>query len=223
MHFMLSEDAATGGVQLAEQLRTALYSDKQVLWLISGGSNLPTTVNVMQQLNGTPTKKLTIAFNDERYGPVGHPDSNLKQLYDGGFDPFDASVIEVLHNKPLAETVADYGKTIGAIIDQADTVIGQFGIGPDGHICGILPGSPAVDSQEPVVGYQGGGFTRITLTPTTLVPSVKLGYIFAWGENKKSTLLNLRDKELSLNEQPAQLLKKLPEAYIFNDQIGDAS
>jgi hypothetical protein len=45
--------------------------------------------------------------------------------------------------------------------------------------------------------------------------------VFVFGENKQQAVLNLRDKELSLEQEPAQIFKQLPEAYIINDMIGD--
>jgi 6-phosphogluconolactonase/glucosamine-6-phosphate isomerase/deaminase len=220
MHFMKTADQANGEVDLAEELRKGLFAEQKILWLVPGGSNVPTTVTVMQQISEAPLKNLTIMLGDERYGQVGHPDSNSQQLTEAGFDPGEATFIPVLENKPLSDTVADYAKMYDQVSSSSDRIIGQFGIGADGHIAGILPGSPAVLSEELAAEYRGGGFTRITLTPMAL-KRVNAAYVFAWGESKLLPLTNLRDKDLSLSEQPSQLLRQFPEAYIYNDQIGD--
>ncbi len=220
MHFMKTPDAANGEVDLAEEIRKALFADQKVLWLLTGGSSIPASVVVMQRLREAPLHNLTMMFGDERYGQVGHPDSNAQQLLDNGFNEEAASFIPTLENKSISETVFDFSKAFKKASSEADYIIGMFGLGTDGHIAGILPGSPAVDSQDLVVSYQGGGFTRITLTPKAL-SQVNIAYVFAFGETKLEPLTNLRDKDLSLEEMPAQLLKQLPDVYVYNDQIGD--
>ena len=47
-------------------------------------------------------------------------------------------------------------------------------------------------------------------------------YVFAFGADKKPALENLLTN-IDLIVQPAQILKSLPEAYVYNDQVGDPS
>jgi len=53
-----------------------------VLWLVPGGSNIPIAVEAMdmirKEMSGLSLKYLTITLSDERYGSVGHKDSNWK-------------------------------------------------------------------------------------------------------------------------------------------------
>lgn len=209
---------------LQSRLIQELQSGSKVLWLVPGGSNIPLSVGVMNMISDDLSRNLTIYLTDERYGEVDHADSNTRQLREAGFDPKSARMVDVLAwDLSLEETSEQYALSIRTAFEAADVVIAQMGVGPDGHICGILPGTPAAESSELVTGYQTETFTRITLTPKALIENVEVAYVFAFGEAKLEALQNLQ-KNLSLAEQPAQLLKKLPEAYVYNDQIeGDVS
>jgi hypothetical protein len=44
-------------------------------------------------------------------------------------------------------------------------------------------------------------------------------YVFTFGEAKRPQLEILLNSDVPLSHQPAQLLKQLPEAYVYNDQI----
>jgi 6-phosphogluconolactonase/glucosamine-6-phosphate isomerase/deaminase len=88
-------------------------------------------------------------LSDERYGPVGHPDSNAAALDLAGFAPMQANVIPILvAGLDLAATRENYQAAALAAFQKAEIVIGQFGIGSDGHIAGILPNSPATDTVD---------------------------------------------------------------------------
>ncbi|HVU59596.1 MAG TPA: 6-phosphogluconolactonase [Candidatus Saccharimonadales bacterium] len=213
-------DAGEGIVKLSSMLDERLGEGQQVLWLVPGGSNIPHVVKVMTALPDGHTKHLTILPGDERYGPVGHLNSNVKQLYDAGFDPKHAKFIPILHDKPLDETTRVFEETAGKLFAASDVVIGQFGIGPDGHIAAILPHSAGATALgELAVDYETpGAFTRITLTFPAL-RRVQTAFVFAYGESKRSTLTQLRDETMPLDIQPAQILKAIPEVYIYNDQV----
>lgn len=208
-----------GAAPLLDRLVEELDAGKNVVWLVPGGSNIPLSVSVMDTIGAELTKRLTIYLTDERYGEIDHIDSNTRQLREAGFDPKQARMVNVLaRGLGLEETSEQYALSIAAAFEAADIVIAQMGMGPDGHICGILPGSPAVESEKLVVGYVTETFTRITLTPKALKQYVDAAYVFAFGEAKKEALVNLlTDKPLS--EQPAQVLKSLEEAYVYNDQL----
>jgi 6-phosphogluconolactonase/glucosamine-6-phosphate isomerase/deaminase len=222
LNFIYEPDAKNGAAKLSERLVSELQSGKKVLWLVCGGSSIPLEASAMKQVPRELQKNLTIALTDERYGEFNHPDSNWLQLDEAGFQAGEATIIPTLApNLSLDETCKTYEQNITQALDKADIVIAQFGIGADGHIAGALPGSPAITDDKMVVGYDAGNFTRITLTPTAL-RRITVAFAFVYGDSKLEALQNLRDRELSLDEQPAQILKQLSEAYVYNDQIGEA-
>lgn len=205
---------------IAKRLHEELSAKKRVLWLLSGGSNIAIEVAALRELPSRLRPNLTIMLSDERFGPYGHKDSNLQQLSDAGFDAHGAKVIPVLvpESLPLETTITHYEDNIRQALATTDVCIAQLGMGSDGHIAGILPGSPAIHAKSLVTRYTTESFDRITLTLQAL-QQVTATYVFAFGPDKRAQLVRLRDASLPVDEQPAQILKQFAESYVYNDQI----
>lgn len=222
MQFIKVSSPAQAAKALAEHLQQELTKGQRVLWLVSGGSNIPLSVQVMKALSADARANLAIMLTDERFGPESHPDSNMRQLLTAGLQPGSATVVPTLlpGKQSLEDTRSRYDAAIQTAFQHADVIVGQFGMGADGHIAGILPGSPAVNSTKMVEAYDGGDFIRITLTPHA-IKHITAAYLFAFGEGKQKMLATLHSKDLPVSQQPAQILKQLSEAYVYNDQIGE--
>lgn len=206
---------------LHDRLLRELQAGHKVLWLLTGGSSIPISVSIMNQLPDESTSNLTIMLSDERYGPVGHADSNATQLLAAGFNSKRASVIPVLlPDMPLEATARHFQAEAKKVLQDAAYVIAQFGIGADGHLAGILPDSEAVSSPDLATAFQSDPYTRLTLTFHAL-KRINAAYAFVYGVAKRPALEKLQGETLPYAEQPAQILKELPESYVFNDQIGE--
>ena len=203
---------------LTDVLSKHLSSSESVLWLLSGGSAVPVAVAVAGRLNPSLLPSLTITLIDERYGPVGHKDSNWQALMTAGLTS-GANLLPVLTGASLASTVTRWSKELDHALEAASFRIGLLGIGPDGHTSGILPNSSAVTANGIVYAYEGGGFERITTTFET-IKRLDEAVVYAIGESKRPVLERLNE-DIPLAEQPAQILKQLPKTTIFNDQIGE--
>jgi len=208
---------------IAAKICDELIAGQRVLWLVCGGSNIAAEVEVMKLVSeraGERLAALAILPTDERYGPAGHKDSNAEQLHEAGFEPGEATWVDVLmHDVPLDQTVRFYNDVAATALSSATSIIAQFGIGPDGHIAGILPDSPAAKANGvTAVGYETPEFTRITLVPAAL-QQVHTAYALAYGESKKTALTRLQKNKETLAKLPSRLLYKIPEVYIYNDQI----
>lgn len=216
-------NSTTEGPQaLQQRLITELQNGLNVLWLVPGGSNIPTVVSIMNGIPEGLTGNLTIALTDERFGPVNHPDSNWHQLNDAGFNPKKATTVPVLTGlEDMDATVTAYSTMLQSLLSYNQVTIGYFGMGPDGHIAGILPATTATTATGLVAGYHTEQFDRITST-FAAIKYCNAAYLLAFGEAKLEALQNLQ-KDIPLTEQPAQILKQLPEAYVYNDQLGGNS
>ena len=192
----------------------------QTLWLIPGGSNIPLAVEVMRRLDDSLTQNLTIALTDERFVPKGHPDSNWQQLLDNGFDPKKARTIEVLQDdKSIEDCTSRYDQLLTEALEDNDATIGQFGMGEDGHIAGILPHSVAAsETTSTVIGYNAGEFNRITVSFNG-IRKLQTAFLIAFGTNKYEQLDKLIHQNLPLSVQPAQVIKQVNVSYIYNDQV----
>lgn len=223
MEFIKTTGWQRGIKDLSVRIKAELKAGKKVLWLIGGGSNITASVEVMDTLPEDLTKLLVIFMTDERFGEVGHTHSNSKQLLDGGFQAKEAIFVPMLQpGFSMEETQERYAQALERAVDHADTVIAQSGIGTDGHIAGILPHSSAVKATGWVTGYEAPHYTRMTMTFDAL-RHIDTAYYMAFGADKADALTRLRDEAVPLDDQPAQILKELPEAYVYNDQIGDKS
>jgi 6-phosphogluconolactonase/glucosamine-6-phosphate isomerase/deaminase len=219
MQFVRVSNILDGARPLSERLVAELSAGKQVLWLVPGGSNIPLSAAVSHLIPEQLTENLTVMLTDERYGEVGHGDSNTVQLETAGFRAGRSTFHAVLQQGlSLEATTERYARDFDAAAARADIIIGQFGMGPDGHMAGMLPGSGAVTSADLAFGYQAPGYVRITLTPPA-VARIGAAYVFAFGEEKREALTSLHDKDLDLSQQPAQIIKQLPESYVYNDLI----
>ncbi len=222
----ITEKSEVGVNSLATRIAELLNAGKKVLWLVSGGSNIALEVDILNKVRvGVKLDKLgllTISQTDERYGPVGHPDSNWQQMKDVGFDFKGVVALPALTNLSTVQTVDRWSNEIEQAFNGSDTIVAQFGIGADGHIAGILPHSKAIGARskeegvKSAIAYEAPPFIRITLTPAILT-KVNEAYVFAYGDSKKKTLQDLRDRDLPIDEQPAQILKSLPEVSIYTD------
>lgn len=207
---------------LCEKLTLELKQNKKVLWLVSGGSNVIAAKSVMDKVPDSLTDNLTVGLIDERYGPLGHSDSNWQSLVTAGFNFKHATLLPALKKDlDFEQTCAAYESEIRLAIKNSGTVIGLLGMGSDGHIAGILPNSPAATDEHGLVcAYDAPPLKRLTLTFHAL-SFINHAYVFAFGDTKKDAINELLSANLPLNEQPAQFLKKLPEVYLYNDEIGD--
>jgi 6-phosphogluconolactonase/glucosamine-6-phosphate isomerase/deaminase len=222
MKFLRENQSAAEQI-IASVICAGLFAHKRVLWLVSGGSNAVIEKNIMDMVRNHAGGNLTgmaILPMDERYGKPGHSDSNAQQLREIGFNPGNAIWVDVLmHDTPLDQTVSFYSDVISAALANASIIVGQFGMGTDGHVAGIKPNSPAtVTDESTVAGYEWEDYTRMTLMPAAL-RQISTAFLLAYGADKKGPLKKLRDKSDSFKKLPAMLLYELTEVSVFNDQI----
>lgn len=208
---------------LASAIQTHLSSGQKVLWFVTGGSSVKVAAEASKKLAGTNLENLYISLTDERFVPVDDSESNWKQLTDAGFKLTGAHAFPVLSNEDMEQTTENYAKILQTVLDNTNYKIGFFGMGPDGHVAALFPNH---------AGVQEEGAYAVSLTDSPKPPPKRLtmtvraikqldeAVIFACGMEKKKALENLQ-KDLSLTEQPAQILKSLPKLTIYNDQIGE--
>lgn len=206
---------------LGNRLKSELSTGKNVLWLVSGGSNILPTVAILNDIPEDLTKNLSIMLVHERYGEPGHPDSNWQQFMRAGLNPKKSNLIPVLlSNSTFDETARHYNNTTAEAFAENDVLIAQLGMGLDGHIAGILPHSVAAKINQLVVGYEQKPYKRLTLTLSALEMMDAI-YVLAYGEHKRKAILKLHNEGLAASDHPVQYLKQLPEVYFYNDQVGD--
>lgn len=219
MHKLIVTNQEGATQAIARGIDRALSSHLNVLWLLSGGSNIAIELAVLARLKHASPQTLSIGLIDERFVPPRSPDNNWHKLLDGGLDNNKATLIPpIVHTDLGLEAAAeDYRKRLSDALQKADAVIAQFGIGPDGHTAGILPHSPGVHEEAAqVIGYKANDFERITTTPS-LFRDIDLAIGVAMGE-AKGPVLERMSSDVSADDQPAQLLLLAKELIIYTDQ-----
>lgn len=191
----------------------------RVLWLIAGGSAIKIAVAISQNLPKKNLQNLTITLTDERYGPVGHIDSNWSQLISAGFKLAGANMQPVLKGEGFDQTAKDYSKTLLEDLKKTDYSLALAGMGPDGHIFGIKSGSPSVKSDQIVAAYKWDDYKRITPT-VKFLKKLDETVMYVAGQEKWPQLDTL-ENELDPVVQAAQLLKNLKKVTIYNDYKGE--
>jgi len=218
MNFHKITDVDIVAEHIARSIRLNLAGGQKVIWLLSGGSTIPVACAAAELLRKDRLLGLTVGQIDERFGDIGHPDSNWRQLMSAGFNLPRAKLQPVLTGKDIEETTGNYDRFISHVGSSGGYIIGLLGIGADGHTAGILPGSPVLSSDKNVDYYLSSDFQRITLTRRGL-ELLDEAAVYAAGDSKKTTLENLT-KEIGWDEQPAQLLKEIARVDVYNDVIG---
>lgn len=223
MHFSLSTEPEPLIAAVTTAIFDHLRAGRRVLWLLAGGSAIPVEVAIAKRLrtSGTSLESLTVTLTDERYGPVGHADSNWQQLETAGFVLPGARLQPVLsEGASLEQTAQTFAAFLGDALSTHDYRLGLFGIGADGHTAGVLPHSPAVAATALAASYDAAPYQRVTMT----FPAIKQldeAMVYAIGKDKWPVLDQLQT-DISLDDQPAQMLKQVPRFTIFNDHIGES-
>lgn len=220
MNFIKSLDYRRGASDLAQRIIQELKLGREVLWLITGGSSIPSSIEALAELkqNLTDLSNLTVTLTDERYGEVGHKDSSWQKLTDSGFDFEFVNAIPVLIGKSFDETAYEWERRVTDALNEADVVIAQFGVGTDMHIAGILPESEGARAAGLVSHYVAGTFDRITLTFDAL-SRVSSAFVFIFGEAKRGVVDKLRTCDLPPEFMPASILKSIPEVFVYSDNV----
>ena len=200
---------------LANAINRELELGKKVLWFATGGSSIAVQVLASKKINRELSDKLTITLTDERYGSVNHKDSNWSKMMELGFSIPGARLIPFLNGEGFTETAKNLCQILDEEIKKADYKIGMFGIGTDGHTAGILPHSNAVGMDDLVCAYNTPIFDRITITPQ-VISILDEAIVYSMGEVKWPILEKLQE-DISLEEDPSQVLKKVPLLTIFTD------
>lgn len=217
----LSKIQSKTAIYISTTISSQLKAGNKVLWLVPGGSSIEVAIIAAKSLANNDLSRLTVTLTDERFGDVGHVDSNWKQLLDGGFDLPGARLMPVLIGETMVETVDDYGETITTALRESDFSIGFFGIGADGHTAGILPGSPAVSVSTPTAGYDAKNYQRITITPS-IIASLDEAVVYAVGENKWP-IIEALGGTMERADWPAMSLKTAGKLTVFTDYPGDTN
>ncbi|MDQ4103188.1 MAG: 6-phosphogluconolactonase [Actinomycetota bacterium] len=187
----------------------------------SGSASLVLTgggigIEVLRQLARTQSaaavdwRQLDIYWGDERFLPSGHPDRNETHAREALLDHVEVDPARVY---PMGASDGPWGDDPDAAARAyADLLLHQrrpedrglapsfdiccLGVGDDGHVASVFPGSPAVyETERAVIGVRGSPKpppTRITLTLPAIRCSAEVWLIVSTSEKAAAVTMALR-------------------------------
>lgn len=219
MKFIKSKDTKHLEDTLVATVIEYLADELKVVLFVPGGSNIAVVVSAVKRLaDEKNSDRLILMLSDERYGDIGHSDSNYEQFRRAGIS-HNVTFIPLLDGSNFEDTIAHANTLYQKMLAEAGAVVAFLGMGPDSHIAGILPHAPVIESGNVVDGYDGGTYRRITLTPLglSMMSNIIVG---TFGKEKQQALEALKHEEAPVEDQPVQFLKTLENVLVFNDHVG---
>lgn len=172
---------------------------------LSGGSTPKRLFEVLAARgpNALPWDRVILWWGDERTVPPDHPDSNYGMAKRTLIDPLhlDPSRIHRMEGeRDPAQAAADYERQLVSAIGSPPVFdIVLLGLGPDGHVASLFPGSPGLAEKSrwvvanPVDSpVAGGKTTRITLT-LPAINSARAIWFLVSGEAKAHRVKDVLD------------------------------
>ncbi len=239
-------DAAAAGVEAATRL-AALVADAvrrrgRADIATLGGS---TPVGIYRAMvaeplrSAIPWESLHVWFGDDRFVARGHADSNVAHvdaILRGGrhrsgsplpgtnIHPWPVDLV-VRAGGRAGECAAAYAYQLRAALPEDavgrpvfDAVL--VGVGPDGHLLSIFPGSPALDAPGwtaavPAPTHMAPHVPRVTCTPAALDGAAAL-LVVAHGAAKAAVLARVLEGPRDVRALPAQLARRAGATWIVD-------
>jgi len=138
-------------------------------------------------------RAVDVFFGDERWVPVGDPESNEGMARLAFLDQvLPRSIQSMRYAGDTIEEAADaYDRLVR---DHRPLDLVHLGLGPDGHTASLFPGSPALDGRERLVVATGDDLhphPRLTLTFPALDES-RLAVFTVAGEGKRDAFRRIK-------------------------------
>jgi 6-phosphogluconolactonase len=192
-------------------------------------------------VDSIPWQLVHIWWGDDRFVPRDHPESNVTSLDDvllGGAsgEPGSAPLPTAnIHPYPTDRAIAgghdyewcatNYAEEMAAQLPLADGNWPVFdlilvGVGDDGHLLSVFPGSPALDSMDWTLGipaptHIGPHLPRVTINPRILEAAPVL--VVTWGASKAEALGEIFGEIRDDRRWPAQRTRRPGAAWIVDE------
>jgi 6-phosphogluconolactonase len=199
--------------------------------------------------DSVPWAAVRVWWGDDRYVPRDHPESNVKPFDDimvgisgaeegtaGGIHAGVPIEIENVHPFPtgeaigsgrgaawcaafLADELRDAGLPIVGGWPAFDLIL--LGVGPDGHLLSVFPGSAAFDATElalaiPAPTHIEPHIERVTLNPAVIGAAGSV-LVVATGGEKATTIGAIFGSDRDPRKWPAQLALRAGATWILDE------
>jgi 6-phosphogluconolactonase len=200
-------------------------------------------------LTRVPWKRLHVWWGDDRYLPRDHPLSNVKPFDDivlgialgeegvaGGRRAGVPIPLDQVHPFPTGEAIGGDRRPAWCAATLAEELraggptttedgwpifdVLLLGVGSDGHILSVFPGSPALDATDlamavPAPTHIGPHVERVTLNPA-VVGAARHVVVVVTGSAKAGVLAEIFGPTRDPNRWPAQLAQRSGATWILD-------
>lgn len=235
MNVIFDQDRSNLIKQAAQTLENLFIEnkDKHILFLTSGGSSFDLLVPL--NISGKEYN-ISIGVLDERFSASTAINNFAQLTATEFFRKSNNSFEEILDTKFIdGEVLEIFADRFGALLRNwkikftDGIIISTVGIGPDGHISGIMPfpeneqvfNNLFVNTPNWVIGYDAEGKNPYPQRATTTIPFLKneidftISYIT--GDGKKKALKDVLAASGKLNETPARVLSEMKNVTVFTN------
>jgi 6-phosphogluconolactonase len=232
--------ARAAATLLASALADAVRERGRADWATTGGS---TVGPIYRRLAAAPLRDLVpwagvhVWWGDDRWVPRHDPLSNrlpFDQVLLGAGGP-DGLVPENVHPIPIDQAIAGGTPETAAEAYAAELRAAPFerdaagtpildvilvGVGPDGHVLSVFPGSPLLDSPAwvaavPAPQHVEPHVARVSLSPRFLA-SARLPIVVVLGAAKAETVARVLGGPRDVRRWPAQLARRGGAAWFLD-------
>jgi 6-phosphogluconolactonase len=163
-----SEFVETGATLITNAINEVLQK-RQICHLMLAGGGTPLPIYGLLSEQALPWERIVCYFGDERCVPPDHPESNYRSVIHVLFPqgvPEETRVYRMRGEDDPEEAAEFYQALLPKRIDLL-----LLGMGSDGHIASLFPGSPVLRESErrvmPVIGNKEP-LQRLTVTPLVI-------------------------------------------------------
>ncbi len=140
--------------------------------------------------------EVSIYFGDERWVPIGEPDSNEGMAR---FAFIDTVIPREVHSlRHAGNTIEDAAAAYDTLVRGLEAIeLVHLGLGPDGHTASLFPGSPSLDERERFVIPTGDDLhphPRLTFTYPAIARA-RLAVFTVAGGDKRDALARIKTGE----------------------------
>jgi 6-phosphogluconolactonase len=206
--FNVTEWAFQSARLIQDTINTILQDQGHCSIMLTGGRSAEQLYMSWEKLSDFRNmSNVQFSFGDERCVEPNHKDSNygmaMKTLFQCGI-PSACSVFRMEADKADRESAALHYSEI--LPDKIDVLL--LGVGEDGHIASLFPGSSALkyvgQRVVPIIGPKLP-YERLTITPPVITKS-KFVYVLAAGEAKGQVLIRAQQMNNDFDVLPACLI-----------------
>lgn len=210
---------------------------KEILLMLAGGSSFAVYDAILPQWL---SDHVTLAMTDDRFSrEMDINNSHILQSTDFYNEAINADAFFIsseVWNEEKPEQLAqrfEFGLKKWREEFPDGVVVAVFGMGEDGHTCGMIPG-PGIENENAKKNFNElfidtdkwaqGYFTpnnehhqRVSITMPFIRKYVNHAVAFISGEKKRQAFEKLTAKQGKLEETPARIMHEIKDMQIFTD------